>query len=289
MLMTYTKLTDRKLRTYQVKATDWESANRGKPAIWYKANGLFRYVLAHTATGILPLYIVNEYPKSGGTWVGQMLSTAMSLPFPRNCMPKFEPSIMHGHFIRPYGMKNVLCVWRDGRDVMVSWYYHCLFKNEHHNSRLVEIVRKDLQFDDWDDIRTNLPQFIEYVFRRQKYPNFSWADFVRIWRARSGVVHVRYEDMRVKTADELQRIVFELSGARIGGDNARDIAEKFSFARMSGRSQGEERKNSFMRKGIVGDWENHFSHEARRLFDEYAGNELISMGYEENHDWATRG
>ena len=29
--------------------------------------------MVHMLSGAIPLYIVNEYPKSGGTWVGQML------------------------------------------------------------------------------------------------------------------------------------------------------------------------------------------------------------------------
>jgi len=54
------------------------------------------------------------------------------------------------------------------------------------------------------------------------------------------------------------------------------------------RSIGKE-KNSFMRKGIVGDWKNHFSKEARKLFDELAGEQLIMLGYEAGHDWASNG
>ena len=56
-------------------------------AIWFKLNGLLRYVLMHTLTTYFPLYVVNEYPKSGGTWVGQMLSDALDIPFPRNRLP----------------------------------------------------------------------------------------------------------------------------------------------------------------------------------------------------------
>ncbi len=167
---------------------------------------------------------------------------------------------------------------------MVSWYYHCLFKNEHHNARLVEKVRKDLRFDDYDDIMSNLPAFVEYAFTQQKHPSFSWVDFVRVWHERD-VVHVRYEDLRKDTPGELQRIVHELTGKMIAEDLATQIAEEFSFERMAGRKAGSENKGSFMRKGIVGDWRNSFSDEARRAFDHFAGEELMKLGYEAGHSW----
>ncbi len=252
-----------------------------------RIEAIARQVYARLLSSTMPFYTVNEYPKSGGTWVGHMLSVALSVPFPRHCMPNFESSILHGHHLYPFGMKNVLCVWRDGRDVIVSWYYHCLFRNELHNSRLVEIVRNDLPFEDYDDVVNNLPHFIKYVYGEQKHPSFSWSDFVRKWSSRKDVVHVRYEDLRANTADELQRIVYELSNTPISKDLASEIAEAFSFAKMSGRKSGEEVKNSFMRKGVVGDWKNTFSSESRQLFDVLAGNELITLGYESNHDWVT--
>jgi hypothetical protein len=71
----------------------------------------------HTLAGISPFYIVNKYPKIRGTGVGQMLGRALGVPFPRERFPMLGTSIMHGH---SWGMKNVIVVWRDGRDVMVS-------------------------------------------------------------------------------------------------------------------------------------------------------------------------
>ena len=99
-----------------------------KNTIATKFQAAVRYGMVHGLTPVSPLYIVNEYPKSGGTWVGQMLSHALDVPFPRNCLPNFSSCVMHGHYLKPWGMKNVVIVWRDGRDMMVSWYHHCLFK-----------------------------------------------------------------------------------------------------------------------------------------------------------------
>ncbi|MDP9439603.1 MAG: sulfotransferase domain-containing protein [Actinomycetota bacterium] len=252
-----------------------------------KTNALVRLGMVHLLSGVLPLYVVNEYPKSGGSWAGQMLGRALGVPFPRNRIPALRSSIIHGHFLNPWGMKNVTVVWRDGRDLMVSWYHHCLFENERHNARLVEIVRRDLPFEDYDDVRGNLPAFIEYAFTCQRHPSFSWAGFVRRWHApRKGVVHTGYEALRRDTLGELGRIVRELSGRKLDPERAREIADEFSFARQSGREPGEENKASFIRKGVVGDWKEQFTPKARRVFDRYAGEELILLGYEKDHAWA---
>lgn len=71
--------------------------NQKNNILWHKFNGLYRYALVHLASGYFPLYIVNEYPKSGGSWIAQMLGKALDLPFPRNRLPLMTSCIMHGH------------------------------------------------------------------------------------------------------------------------------------------------------------------------------------------------
>ena len=257
--------------------------------------------MVHALSGALPLYVVNEFPKSGGTWVGQMLGQALGVPFPRNRFPLLRPSIMHGHYIEPWGMKNVVVTWRDGRDVMVSWYHQQLIPHEW-NEHQVRRSRRELPLRNYEDIYENLPAFIEYAFTRSHpvgspladfarpftsphAPNFSWADFVRRWRGRKEATHVRYEDLRRDTAGELRRIVLGLTGERLSPEEAGAIAEEFSFERQAGRQPGEENRKSFLRKGVVGDWRSHFNPEARETFDRYAGDELILLGYERDRAW----
>ena len=257
-----------------------------------ETNALVRGGMVHLLSGPLGLYVVNEFPKSGGTWVGQMLGRALRVPFPRNTLPAPRPSIMHGHYLNPLGMKNVVVPWRDGRDVMVSWYHQCLLPHVLHNEHQVRRARRALSFRDYDEVCENLPTFTEWSFTRHRSrryswadQHFSWADFVNRWYPRKGVTHVRYEDLRRNTAGELQRVILELTGRRLGSEEAAAIAEEFSFERQAGRRPGEEDKRSFLRKGMVGDWRNHFSQEAREVFDWYAGSELILLGYEPDRSW----
>ena len=248
------------------------------------ANELIRAGMVHLLSGVVPLYVVNEFPKSGGTWVGQMLGGVLGVPFPRNRFPMFRESVMHGHYLKPWGMKNVVVAWRDGRDVMVSWYHQQLIEHEWNRVQVAR-SRRELPLKDYNDIYGNLPAFIENAFTRPHSPTFSWADFVRRWHGREGAVHVRYEDLGLNTQGELRRIVGELTGDNLSPERASEIAEEFSFERQSGRHSGEEDRGSFLRKGVVGDWRGRLGREAREVFDRYAGDEMILLGYERDRSW----
>ncbi len=91
--------------------------------------------------------------------------------------------------------------------------------------------------------------------------------------------------MRRCPVDELMRIVSELAGRELSSYHAKEIVDRYSFEKMSGRSAGEENTRSFLRKGIIGDWKNHFNLEAREKFNMYAGDQLIRLGYETDDSW----
>lgn len=236
----------------------------------------------------LPLYVVNEYPKSGGSWFGEMLGEGLGLPFPRNRAPSIGSCIMHGHYLYRAGLRNVVVVWRDGRDVLTSFYYHSYFRNDRDNGALVNQMRKRLPFDDYRDIERNLPTFIERALTNPIRPRFTWQRFVSQWRGCDKAMSVRYERLLEDAESELARVLRELGQPVPEEGRLREIVESHSFKRKSGRFSGEESNSSFLRKGIAGDWKNCFSREAREVFDFYAGNELISLGYERDHKWVER-
>lgn len=79
---------------------------------------------------------------------------------------------------------------------------------------------------------------------------------------------------------ELSRVISQLGEGHFGEEMLAKVVENHSFEKLSGRRAGDENASSFMRKGIVGDWRNHFDREARVLFNEYAGDALIRLDYE---------
>ena len=84
---------------------------------------------------------------------------------------------------------------------------------------------------------------------------------------------------------ELQRLVRELVGLDLDKERAEEIVNRFSFRNQSGRKPGQENIRSFLRKGIVGDWKNHFTSEARQVFNQHAGDALKMLGYESDDSW----
>jgi hypothetical protein len=196
---------------------------------------------------------------------------------------------MHGHLLYTPFLKNVFCVLRDGRDVVVSAYYHMLFENEKSSPLLAKKTRGALQFDDYDDIQKNLPRFIEYLFviENRRMFHFNWAEFINSWWGRRQAAFVRYEDLLAGAAETLKSPIERITGRGVDMTRLRAAEEQFSFARLVNRQAGEEDTRSFLRKGIAGDWKNKFTREAKEVFAHYAGEQLIRLGYETNNAWIT--
>ncbi len=88
----------------------------------------------------------------------------------------------------------------------------------------------------------------------------------------------------------------DLVGPRGGGvsgqqlDEIRRIAEFVERPLSTAHAQQLARKmyskgSLTYRKGIVGDWRNHFSEDHRRVFKQVAGDLLIRLGYEKDTNW----
>jgi hypothetical protein len=253
-----------------------------------KSDAALRFFMVNTLSKILPLYIVTEYPKSGGSWLSQMISAYLDIPFPRNRYPKLEVSLMHGHM--PYSpfMSNVLCLHRDGRDIMVSLYYHSLFQNDKNSPLLVERMRSSLKFTDYDDITSNLPKFMEFVFERDaksKSPfRFTWPSFVQGWHD-STAIALKYESLISDGVNTLQGALRAVTKDDVDLDKLTKVYETYSFRNQSNRESGNENTTSFLRKGQPGDWINKFDKRSAILFNELAGDELILLGYEKDDSW----
>jgi hypothetical protein len=58
------------------------------------------------------------------------------------------------------------------------------------------------------------------------------------------------------------------------------VARNAFTVASGGRQPGEADPQSFLRKGIAGDWKNHFDEECNRLYCAVAGEALEKAGYE---------
>lgn len=252
-----------------------------------RIHALQRLFMWHYMQKQLNLVLVTEHPKSGGTWFSQLLAKALDIPFPRNKRPKFESCLMHGHIMYHPNFNKVVAVIRDGRDVIVSAYYHLLFNNDRNSAERVERYRKQLEFTDYEDIDSNLPAFIKFMFEEYSkgITHFNWKEFVNAHTDNPNIHVVKYEDLLISTIPSVKSTIKFLGRPPVSEEKLSRIEKEFSFKNQSKRKPGEENKKSFLRKGIAGDWKNKFNEEACQAFDRYAGEELVKLGYEKDRQW----
>lgn len=233
------------------------------------------------------IFLVNEYPKSGGTWLKLMLSEALDMPAWTKVNPQWGSCVMQAHWLHKRGRCRTITLFRDGRDIMVSLYYHSFFRNEFQNAAYTEYMKKRFRFKDFSDIRSNLPEFMKITFDNPVSPGFNWADFVNNWTGRDDVVACSYEDLRSDTPRTLVKIVLELTGHKLSYERAVAISESHSIENMRKRfaeenalsKQSNNVEVSFLRKGVVGGWSGSFSDEALDWFETRAGDALDVLGY----------
>lgn len=69
-------------------------------------------------------------------------------------------------------------------------------------------------------------------------------------------------------------------------ETLRSILKAKSFERLSGgREKGEEDVTSHYRKGVPGDWVNHFTPAVKEEFKDRFGEVLVKTGYEQDQQW----
>ena len=241
----------------------------------------------------LGIWVGCGYPKSGTVWLCQLMSAYLDKPYPRDYqLPIMMEAVVHAHWAWDPRVPPTVYILRDGRDVMVSLYFHqmrmlSIARNPRRSGQLEQTFRRlyGPNFDP-DDSRRNLPKFIELeMTERATLRGWNWAEHVREWQGHERVAHIRYEDLLADTAGELQRVMVQLDAPHVDSQLARLAAQRYEFTLASGRSDGAEDRQSFLRKGVVGDWQAHFTSEAGEVFDALAGDVLQEFAYVGSRDW----
>jgi hypothetical protein len=248
------------------------------------------------------IMFVAGLPKSGTTWLERMLAsyqgfhnilipdaTAYELTtsgshdydLPRDIFSRFNNMLvltkMHVHgskhnvrLLQEAGI-NYVILYRDLRDVAVSHYFYTRQTPWHPEYPLYAPAT----------VAEGLQLFAE----RTLLPFAAW---VRSWeenRDYSRSIVLRYEEMLADPHNAFTQVakLFELDGSPAV---VNQVIERHSFAVLSGgRKLGEQNTKSFFRKGMAGDWKNHFTEDIKRIYKERIGDFLIEYGYEKDFDW----
>lgn len=176
---------------------------------------------------------------------------------------------------RVYPGIKIIHIVRDPRDVAVSALYHqnrnalranrTNWMNRSWVTRYIESVKAKGPENHKE--RGNLEDFLARMAREWHQS----MDHFQSFRERSGDLYtVRYEDLLADTAGELSKLL-DFADLNSTADVVEEIIHRTSFKQLSGgRTEGQEDTSSFYRKGVSGDWQNHFSSSDDALFIEYA-------------------
>lgn len=150
---------------------------------------------------------------------------------------------------------------RDGRDVVASALHHAL------RAGYNEVLTQESE------------QHVKQIRQSARI----WSQNVVAWRtfaaAHPAQCHqVSYEQLQ-QSPEKALAGVFAFLGADADEANLKTSIDAASFKKLSGREAGQEDKGSFFRKGVVGDWQNHFNGQDLALFMREAGGLMRELGY----------
>lgn len=233
---------------------------------------------------ILPddVFIVS-YPKSGNTWVRflvgnyitgggiDFLNSHFTVPDIHYNPEQCEKILSRPRFIKSHKAytpvyPKVVYIYRDGRDVIVSYYFWM---------KKMGIIGDNVSFSDF--LHQPLGQ----------YEN--WSKHIESWMGRRNVISVRYEDLLIDALPELGKMI-RFAGMEVDEERLKVAVEASDFSRMQKMEKdqnegffipsGSRRDDIlFVRRGQSGDWKNHFKKEDEEYFLKLHGKVMKRLGY----------
>lgn len=163
---------------------------------------------------------------------------------------------------------------RDLRDTLVSGYFSIKYSHQPIVPRLIR----------WREALQEMEEAEGLIFLMDEWLPGS-AKIQESWQ-RSNEPIYRYEDLLANDLDILEIILLKNCQLPLEPTRFRQIVLDCRFENMSGgRKRGEENVMAHERKGVAGDWRNHFDRQVTQAFKERFATLLISTGYETDENW----
>lgn len=222
------------------------------------------------------------YPKSGNTWLQDLISGVIHGVFPefappdvvQDLVPDIHASTYYKRYTTPMFFKThamptpeyrkVVHLIRDGRDAMVSYFHH-----------LSAMEGRPIDF--LDAVKTG-----KYLFPCK------WHEHTKAWLENPHKAHIllmRFEDLKTNNAAELQRLC-DFAGIERPAHFIKLISDSAEFQKMRakearvglGDPQWPQEK-MFRRRGSVGSYKDEMPADVLEAFMSEAGETLRQCGY----------
>ncbi len=109
---------------------------------------------------------------------------------------------------------------------------------------------------------------------------FQWS-----WVA-SGEELIKYEELLANDEEILTRVLMQHCKLPVEPSRFLEVVRANRFeSRTGGHRRGHEDVNSHERKGVAGDWQNHFTDKVACAFRSRYGSLLVATGYEKDERW----
>lgn len=246
-----------------------------------------------------PVMFIAGLPKSGTVWLQQLLGSVpgykIRWPYdPDDCiynhdvcdavfatLPRDLHSVVKLHtrctpanvqVLEKFNLRTVV-MYRDPRAQSLSRYFHVLHDPSHRHHSLYNSITQEAGLR--HSIELTLSEYVPWIK--------GWLPQLRQHPERFH--EVRYRDLRTRPVQTLSRVL-DFYRIHLAEDEVKSIIEQVAANTKFDLRDNLRKGRGTARKGIVGDWRNHFTDAHVSQFKETCGEFLIELGYERDLDWA---
>ena len=194
--------------------------------------------------------------------------------FPPNCIasPLYMDYNSYNSIPKP-GNYKTFCIIRDPRDIIVSWYFSVKYSHP-----LMGKIPQHREILHRRSLSRGLIYCIEYL------KDFGLFESLKSWINLPNSAHhikvFRFEDMvNINRQSAVFTELFSHCLIPLDTDETRNLLDKYHFKRMQKMEKDKNSDVSHYRKGVPGDWKEHFDEDVKKIFNEVAGNLINDLGY----------